>query len=229
MPVVKRVVCLANSRKLSGRCIAGKELTGGRVCGWIRPVSARRHQEVSEYERNYKDGTDPQVMDLVDIPLLEPRKEAYQQENWLLDANRYWVKAGRIERSELDRIVDPDDALWANGDSTYHGENDRVPLSVANRLQDSLRLVRVNSLTLSVFAPSEAFGNPKRRVQGRFRYGGINYRLRVTDPRYERVYLAKKDGEFELGESYLTVSLGEPFQGYCYKLIAAVIERNPRA
>ena len=34
------------------------------------------------------------------------------------------------------------------------------------------------------------------------------------------------NGEYELGESYLTVSLGEPFDGYCYKLIAAVIEPN---
>ena len=28
MSAVKRIVCLANSRKLNGRCIAGKELEG---------------------------------------------------------------------------------------------------------------------------------------------------------------------------------------------------------
>jgi len=48
MATVKRLVCLANSRKLSGRCVAGRELSGGRPIGWVRPVSARENEEVSE-------------------------------------------------------------------------------------------------------------------------------------------------------------------------------------
>lgn len=83
MPVKKRIVCLANSRKLSGRCIAGKELVEPRR--WIRPVSVREHEEVSEYERQYEDGSDPRVLDIFDVELLEPRPRTYQQENWLLD------------------------------------------------------------------------------------------------------------------------------------------------
>ena len=70
------------------------------------------------------------------------------------------------------------------------------------------------------------FGNRKRRVQGRFRYHGAEYRLWITDPLYEREYLAKQDGSYEIGESFLTVSLGEPFKDACYKLIAAVVERS---
>ncbi len=49
----KRIVCLANSRKLQGRCIAGRELVSGKPAAWIRPVSDREHEEVSEYERQY--------------------------------------------------------------------------------------------------------------------------------------------------------------------------------
>lgn len=60
----KRIVCLANSRKLQGRCIAGRELVGGKPAAWIRPVSDREHEEVSECERQYQDGSDPRVLDM---------------------------------------------------------------------------------------------------------------------------------------------------------------------
>ena len=37
-------------------------------------------------------------------------------------------------------------------------------------------------------------------------------------------YLAKLDGTYDVGECYLTISLGEPYQRACYKLVAAIIE-----
>ncbi|HXF07312.1 MAG TPA: hypothetical protein VNK45_02110 [Candidatus Acidoferrales bacterium] len=54
----------------------------------------------------------------------------------------------------------------------------------------------------------------------------VPYHLWVTDPIYERAYLARSDGDYGIGESFVTVSLGEPHKGYCYKLIAAIIERG---
>ncbi len=87
----------------------------------------------------------------------------------------------------------------------------------------SLRLVWVSDIVLKVFAPGEAFGNSKRRVQGNFLHANRNYALWVTDPEIERRYLAKLDGDYQIGECHLTISLGEPFQGAVYKLIAAII------
>lgn len=226
MPVNKRILCLANSRKLSGRCIAGKEMVRNRPQGWIRPVSAREHEEVSEYERQYEDGSDPRVLDIIDVELLEPRPRTYQQENWLLDPDVYWTKVGRAGWSDLARLQDPNEHLWINGHSTYNGLNDEIPLASAVALRSSLRFILVDRMTLSVFRPGVAFGNPKRRVQGRFTYNGSDYRLWVTDPGYERAHLAKADGDYELGPCYLTVSLGEAHKGACYKLIAAIIERQ---
>jgi hypothetical protein len=223
--VIKRIVCLANSRKLSGRCVAGIEIEKGRRVGWIRPVSAREHEEVSEQERQYEDGSDPRVLDLLDVPLIRAQPRAYQRENWLLDPAHYWKKTGRISWSDLAGLVDPIGQLWIDGDSSFNGANDRVPLESAARLVDSLRLIRVDRIVLAVFAPGEAFDNPKRRVQGRFVHAGTEYRLWVTDPRYERKYLAQQDGDHGLGECFVTVSLGEEYKGRCYKLIAAIIER----
>lgn len=226
MASVKRIVCLANSRKLNGRCVAGIEVTQGKRVGWIRPVSASDHEEVSEYERQYQDGSDPRLLDVIDVPLIAPKPKDYQQENWLLDPNTYWQRVQRLRCEDLPPLVDPAGPLWLNGDSTYNGMNDRIALAQANALPSSLQLVRVDRLTLSVFKPGEAFGNPKRRVQGRFRHAGAGYHLWITDPIYERAYLAKQDGDYHIGESFVTISLGEPHNGYCYKLIAAIIERD---
>ncbi len=93
-------------------------------------------------------------------------------------------------------------------------------MSLLPGIESSLRLIRVDALTLSVFAPREAFGSGKRRVQGRFEYAGSRYALWVTDPKWERRYLSQPDGSHEVGECYLTVSLGEPFGDACYRLIA---------
>ena len=220
--IVKRILCLANSRKLSGRCVAGKLCS--EAGAWIRPVSSREHEEVSEQERQFEDGSDPQLCDIMDVPLLEPRPKGYQQENWLLDPNYYWVKVGKASWADIKRLVDPVAPLWINGHSTFNGSNDKIPLSAVGGTSTSLRLVHVRELALSVFKPGEAFGNPKRRVQGRFKHDGIDYHLWVTDPDYERTFLAKVDGDYQLGEGILTISLGEPHEGNCYKLIAAIIE-----
>lgn len=225
MPVVKRIVCLANSRKLNGRCVAGIELSADKRVGWIRPVSVREHEEVSEYERQYADGSDPRLLDVMDVPLIAPKPKDYQQENWLLDPDLYWQRVAKLRWDDLGELADPVGRLWADGDSTYNGLNDRIAFAQASAIRSSLRLVRVDRMTLSIFKPGEAFGNPKRRVQGRFKHSGADYHLWVTDPIYERAYLAKQDGDYQIGESLLTVSLGEPHNGYCYKLIAAIMER----
>ena len=228
MQSVKRIVCLANSRKLHGRCVAGRGWSDGRAGQWVRPVSDREHLDVSEYERQYEDGSDPRVLDIIDVPVLDPKPEKFQTENWLLDPEYYWEKVGRLSWFDLPVLADPVAPLWLDGHSTYHGLNDKIPLDVAGSIGDSLKLIHVDKLDLSVFKPGEAFGNTKRRVQGRFKYAGNRYYLWVTDPAFERQYLAKLDGDYQIGECFLTVSLGEPYGGACYKLIASIITGERR-
>ena len=222
---VKRIVCLANSRKLSGRCIAGKEMReSGQIGYWIRPVSNRETEEVSEWERQYEDGSDPGLLDVIDVPLLNAKPKDFQQENWLLDPGYYWEKVRTITQNELEQFIDPITPLWIDGHSTANGWNDRIPLHIAYSLTDSLRFVKVENLELYVSQPGVDFGNNRRSVQGRFRHNGMDYWLRVTDPVYERQYLQQPNGNYSIGECFLTVSLGEPYRGYSYKLIAAIIK-----
>lgn len=224
MGATKRIACLANSRKLNGRCIAGVELVEGVLARWIRPVSNREHQEVSEYERQYSDGSDPSVLDVIDVPVLRPVPGTYQRENWLLDPSYYWTRVGTVGWGDLEPFGEVHGPLWVNGRSTYHGLHDEVLETRAVQLTSSLALVHVGELQLRAFAPGTAFGNSKRRVQASFAHDGTKYRLWVTDPVYERKYLALPDGVHVLGECYLTVSLGEPFNQACHKLVAAIIE-----
>ncbi|GGL57852.1 dual OB domain-containing protein [Planomonospora parontospora] len=222
MTTVKTLVCLANSRKNWGRCVAGI-VEGGQE--WVRPVSDRQHGEVSLEDQRYEDGSDPRVLDIISVPLLQPQPHDYQRENWLLDPGYYWMNVGRVGWDELLTLEQRPESLWVNGYSTYRGGNDRVPIAQTVTLKDSLKLIRVGRLRLQVHTSGAAPDNTRRAVSARFMYAGSTYILRVTDPEYEREYLAKADGGYELGESFITVSLGEPYKEYAYKLVAAIIER----
>ena len=220
---VKRIVCLANSRKRGGRCVAGKELLpDDRVGGWIRPVSARHDEEVSPQERCYPDGADPQILDVIEVSLLRPHPKTYQQENWLLNPHRCWTKAGQVTWRDLCAMTDGEEPLWINGHSTSNGCNDRVPTDAAAGIDDSLRLIRVDALTVSVSEPSRPSADFPI-LRGSFNFHGDDYCFRITDPNSENGSLSLAYGDYRVGERYLCVSLGEPFDGYAYKLIATII------
>ena len=153
MQNVKRIVCLANSRKLSGRCIAGREWNDGQVGQWVRPGSARENQGLSKDERQYKDGSDPRVLDIIDLPLLDRQPEDCQTENWLIDPEYYWTKVGSYSPLDVAALTDPVEPLWIDGDSTYHGQNDRIMIESAESVAGSLRLIRVEEIEIGVFMP----------------------------------------------------------------------------
>jgi hypothetical protein len=228
MNFTKRIVCLANSRKHSGRCIAGKEVLDAGFGGWIRPVSARQSAEVSEEERRYQNGASPKVLDVIEIPMIGAAPQLYQVENCILDAGYYWVKRGEAHWNDLKPLLDQPVSLWTNGDSTYHGSNDRMKLEIASQHKHSLILIRPDEPAIHVVTEGAQFGNPRRRVRAGFRYRGVYYGLIVTDPVAESTLLAKDDGIYPLKDVYLCISLGEAHtDGSCYKLVATVITRDP--
>ncbi len=216
--MTKRIVCLANSRKLSGRCIAGRELIDDFPGDWIRPISTHMNPEIPERKCQYEDGSDLRLLDIVDISLQKHHPRDHQRENWLLDPQDGWIKVDEYSWNDLQKLSETGGTLWRNG---YHKYNDRIPLRETRELTSSLKLIHVDKLSLRVFT----FRDSGPRVRGQFHFGDNYYALRVTDPDIEEVYLKREEGNYDLGECYLTISLGNPFNGYCYKLIAAVMEK----
>ncbi|QES42159.1 hypothetical protein DEJ49_15215 [Streptomyces venezuelae] len=222
MAVVKELICLANSRKHLGRCIAGIDVESN---AWVRPVSSRQTHEVSAAERQYRDGTEPQILDVVSLRLLRPKRFGFQTENWILDPSSQWVKKGRIGWGALCRLEQKTKRLWINSeDSSRKGKNDRVAVEQEFVLVNSLKLIRVGSVTIEVDRPYDV--NKELEVRAKFRHEGSTYILKVTDAVYEERFRALGVGSYELSESFLTVSLGEEFKGHFYKMVAAIIERR---
>jgi hypothetical protein len=137
----KTIVCLANSRKHSGRCVAGREVIRGGYSSWIRPISGRPYGEISEEDSRYENGQAPQVLDIIRIPMLTPAGQTYQRENHVIDDRYYWEKVGtgdwRVVVGLLENASGP---LWVDGHSTYNGLNDQVPEAGALTLDRSLIL-----------------------------------------------------------------------------------------
>ena len=220
----KTILCLANSRRPDGRCIAGREVGAIGYGDWVRPVSARDSEEISEEERRYEDGKDPKVLDIIKIQMLEPKPNFYQTENHIIDDQYYWEKVGHAgwdnEIEALDEVSGP---LWANVGSTWHGLNDKVPEAIANQFSSSLYLIRPDEIEVHVAREGGDFGPPKRKVRASFILNGIRYKFVVTDPIIERHYLAQPNGSYQIEEAIFCLSLSGLFHGYAYKLVATMI------
>lgn len=224
MPYEKTILFLANSRKLSGRCIAGKEISEEGAGQWIRPVSKRPDKEISEEDRRYENGERAQVLDVVSINFKKSESYLHQTENHLIDDECYWCKIRTASWNEIETALDLDcGPLWVNGSSSYNGINDRVPEAKLKELDRSLFLIRPDNLKLSVQVEGGVFGPAKRRIRASFHHADVGYKLMVTDPVIERNYLGKENGTYQINNAILCVSLAEAWHGHAYKLVAAII------
>ena len=222
----KTILCLANSQKPpSGRCIAGKEVSGTDVGKWIRPVSARPSREVSETERRYENGRKAKPLDIISIAFARHEPQGHQVENHVLDEDYYWEKEGEASWAQVQAAADPiDPKFWSASESTYYGLHDKISPIVAGSHYTSLQLITLPRLAIEVRSEPGYEGRPARkRVRGRFQVGGLQYLLSVTDPVVEETYLARDLGEYSIDRVAMCVSLTEIWNGYAFRVIASVI------
>jgi len=225
MPFIKNVLCLANSRKRSGFCVAGKELLDKKIGGWIRPVSKRQTEELCFSEICYKNRERPKLLDIIAVPLLKHNPNSYQTENYLIDNNQKWVKIGALKKTALRNLCDDVDSLWINGYSTLKGKNDKIPQEITKKeISSSLLFIRPDSFSIIVGYKNIDY-NKSKRVWADFNFKETNYRLTITDPEIEEKFLPKENKIYYINDDdlYLCISLSGPFYGFDYKLVAALL------
>lgn len=211
-----RIICLANSYKHSGRCIAGIDEAGR----WVRPVSSSKKRAIDKNTRVI-DGNEPQILDVLEIPLYaHGPADGCQAENKLLKAGQ-WQRAGRIKSEDLLAYCEDDSVV-------LHNNLDHVRASCFQMIPTyawkSLQLIRNKNV---VFRQDEIdktkwranFTNSKR----------ADLSLRVTDPAIcERL----EQGGHIRKDCLLTISMARGWSPdkqrakRCYKFVAGVIELN---
>jgi hypothetical protein len=229
MPYAKTIVCLANSFKTGGICVAGKEkLANGGYGDWIRPVSDRPGAELSRSECINGNYGEPKLLDIIAVPLLEPLPHGHQTENHLIDGTRRWSKLGVMPWTVLPQICDRPPSLWINGGSTRSGGlNNCIGAVHAATLRSSLSLVRPETFSIAVGWQSVQ-GLDRKVCWGKFTYNTEEYVLKLTHPDVSKAFQPKEEGDYPLEDVYICVSLTEPFSGdgKCHKLVAAILSKR---
>lgn len=231
----KQIICFANSRKLNGLCFAGKDVESKQ---WIRPVSARKDNSLYDFEEcisekdcNYNCSNckplKPNLLDIIEIEINDNIGEHHQVENYLIKKCK-WKKIG-VLKSELiyDYLDNGNKKLWVDGYGAWHRKNDRIPIELGNEIKDSLRLIEVDNFKLIVTIEGADFGNPKKKVNGKFLFHNTEYIIPITDPVVEKKYLHFEEGEYSFQtdqkRTILSLSMGKEYNGYIYKFIAGVM------
>jgi hypothetical protein len=216
------MVCLANSRKHGGRCIAGLAWEDHDHWAWIRPVSSHGTGELNS-ERFYEDGSEPQLLDLIEVSLLRQKPCGCHAEDFVIDSSKLWHKRDNLTYEEAIKLVPIlPTSLWINGKNTSHGLNDAMEERLAARLRSSLKLICPRKLTTTAIEE-----NGKRKVRGDFWHGIARYKLAITDPSIEAEFSQYAVGDERSSlRPLLCISISMMFErthAY-YKLIAGVIE-----
>lgn len=221
------IICLANSRKMQGRCIAGIRTDGK---GWIRPVGNNEYGGAL-FPENYtlNNGSEPPKLSVIEIGVCEAKPKEYQPENWLIDSSQWLFKTKHLTSFHLLLMKK---AFFTSND-LFGTTSARIPLSQFEQLPAKSSLEIIQPQVKEWRITNSYRGN--RQIRVIFQLQNVEYNLVVTDPDW-----TEKLEKFELG-SYdsqaigiphaakflFTISLGEPFQGDCYKLVAAVIPYYP--
>ncbi len=209
-------LCLANSRKHGGRCLAG--YVG--ESGWVRPVSDAGGGEFSKSAVSHI-----RLLDLVKIDIDQAEPLDSQPENVVFAPPDFSARSGTV--SEISALLawaeDPDPELLRLG------LQDRIAATAlkSDPMSTSLTLIEPTDIRWSV----RDRGDQPNQVRCQFTFKRRSYDFAVTDPDLEASVGRLSAGPHPraaagIGKDdrvLLTISLGEEYDGDHYKLVAGVI------
>lgn len=219
------ILCLANSIKHGQRCLAGVRLDTG---GWIRPVSSWKGGALFKDQYTTKCGTSVEPLDSVRVYFEEYAPLYHQPENWLIADDELW----ELLSSKLDtqQQLALNIALQRDGKIFASERNSRSKVDLKDSLStQSLTLIRPQDPHFYI-EPSEA-GSDQPRVE--FDFDGCQYDFPITDPDWRQrvqqddIETLPSVDEIDNNQDVLfTISLGEEYEGRCYKIVAAIFSLN---
>jgi hypothetical protein len=210
------LLCLANSKKYSERCIAGIEveqrdgaytpLEKEGKPKWLRPVSASQFGSVVLKSVNHID-----LLDIIEIEVKKFCPEGCQSENILFDEKSI-RKVGSITLSaeNLDRFTDMRQiTLFGNRGKAVSEQH-------TDKLSHSLTFIKIKKYKIY---------RRESDIQMRmvFEFQHNSYDLPVTDTDFIKKYNDDETLLDNAGNIYLTVSLGMNHKGWHSKLIAGIL------
>ena len=211
-----RFVCLANSYKEGGRCLAGIELdfldrpviSNGKP-RWVRPVCDTKHGEVPT-----NNATPYRLLDIIEVSDVTPWPFNYQVENFLFELSSM-KKVGVFNPRKLAPCCEAKDFVFKTAFPSLTGE-------AIQGLDYSLLLVKPEKCEIA-----ERMHEDKKYPQQRmlFSYNGVPYDFSITDPVFLKNYKDNHDIFSPDTECFMCLSVGikfPPTQKH-YKLVAGII------
>lgn len=214
--MITRFICLANSFKEGGRCVAGIEINNNneiRMKGvhpkWIRPVCNSLHGEI---ETNLV--VHLRILDIVEIDTTGfPDDNNYQSENVYFSENSLKI-IGRYDLEKLKSFSNTRNLIFNN-------RNKSVSEYEIESLSYSLMLVNIKQFEVIRKTYEDNKSKPQCRLI--FTYNNNQYDFPITDPSFLHRFQNKPDLLKPGKEILLCVSLGIEWQGWHYKLVAGII------
>jgi hypothetical protein len=214
------------SRRADGRSYIGfaETLSGGP--GFVRLVAPTPSGILYPFDYQMQDALVPRVGDLVRVEAPWADSRPLQPENRVLDHTAWQLIERPASRPRIEQL-------------------ERLPPAQAFLFGTPGRAVRAAGLAVSesilYVAPELASAacewderTEKYRTRMRFSVGGTAYDLPLTDLHFSRILRGRGEGVYALAQLgcraphglRLLVTLGEPFQGWCYKMVASLLPRR---
>ena len=192
---------------------------------FIRLVAPTPSGVLQPQHHRLKDQTEPRPFDLIRVEAPWADNRLTQPENRVLNDDPWELLERPASRPHLQRL-------------------ERMPLQ-AGALFDtpgpSLRPGAAEPASIAYVEPVDPiavcdWSAARERYRTRFHFtsGGIRYDLPFTDLHYSQVLRARGEGSYSLATLgcraphglRILVTLGEPFRGFCYKMVSALVPRR---